>query len=363
MSDFAVQVGTETFPDWVPKSARYYLFHTEAGLSIRAVARNVGCHASTILRQVRKIENQREDPLVDEALSALSSQHLHLETTKGRAEMSQIEKEKSFDFTDTALRAQAVCILRALCDPGAVLAVAENMEKAVVVTDSTTARTTAQAIDRALAQAMALKAWISASTTGKISRYRITSDGMTALKSMMAEQENKATGFAEDQAQFLATSDAKAQSPRRIRYSTHDSPLTYLARRKDKDGQPFLTEDLVTAGERLREDFEAAQMEPRVTQNWDGFLTGGVSSRQTFGASNAAGSAAAKDRVMLALQDLGPGLGDVALRCCCYLEGMESAEKKMGWSARSGKIVLRIALQRLRRHYDETYGALGPMIG
>jgi hypothetical protein len=51
------------------------------------------------------------------------------------------------------------------------------------------------------------------------------------------------------------------------------------------------------------------------------------------------------------------------LRCCCFLEGLETAEQRMGWSARSGKIVLRIGLQRLRRHYDETYGRSGPLIG
>ncbi|MFD1809036.1 DUF6456 domain-containing protein [Gemmobacter lanyuensis] len=64
-----------------------------------------------------------------------------------------------------------------------------------------------------------------------------------------------------------------------------------------------------------------------------------------------------------ALRDLGPGLGDVALRVCCYLEGLEVAERRMGWAARSGKIVLRIALQRLRRHYQDRYGRSGPLIG
>ena len=71
----------------------------------------------------------------------------------------------------------------------------------------------------------------------------------------------------------------------------------------------------------------------------------------------------ARKRVRDAMADLGPGLGDVVLRCCCLLEGLEVTEKKLGWSARSGKIVLRIALQRLARHYEETTGPYGPMIG
>jgi len=150
---------------------------------------------------------------------------------------------------------------------------------------------------------------------------------------------------------------------RAVRYNVAESPLAALARRKDKNGKPFLTDDLVAAGERLREDFELAQMGPRVAQNWERFLTGGTRGGFSNDSGVGDGPTGARDRVSEALRDLGPGLGDVVLRCCCYLEGMETAERRMGWSARSGKIVLRIALQRLKQHYDEKYGPHGPMIG
>ena len=68
------------------------------------------------------------------------------------------------------------------------------------------------------------------------------------------------------------------------------------------------------------------------------------------------GRVAGQCRQADALRGLGCGLGEVALRVCCHLEGMESLEKRMGWSARSGKIVLRIALTQLVRHYAASEG-------
>lgn len=56
-------------------------------------------------------------------------------------------------------------------------------------------------------------------------------------------------------------------------------------------------------------------------------------------------------------------MGDIVLRVCCFLEGIEMTERRLGWSARSGKIVLRLALMRLERYYAETYGRGSPLIG
>ncbi len=148
----------------------------------------------------------------------------------------------------------------------------------------------------------------------------------------------------------------------RARVNLAESPLQMLARRRDADGRPFLEAALVSAGERLREDFELAQLGPRVTQNWDRFMTSGVDvSRSVSG--YVGGSEGARDRVARALRDLGPGMGDMVLRVCCFLEGIEMTERRLGWSARSGKIVLRLALMRLERHYHDSYGGGSPLIG
>ena len=53
---------------------------------------------------------------------------------------------------------------------------------------------------------------------------------------------------------------------------------------------------------------------------------------------------------------MGPGLSDILLETCCYLTGIEQAERALGWPQRSAKIVLKIALDRLAVHYGLTQG-------
>ena len=364
-----------SLPSWVPEAARRYIAHTEDGLSIRALARTGKCHASTVLRQIRRVENLRDDQLVDEALRGLGrfrTRHrggVDHEEPETMTMHQPIEDDTVPDAT--TLRREACRILRRLCDPGAVMAVAPDMDKAVVVRDTGDGTTVRLAVlDRAVARAMALKDWIACDQPGRVSRYRITAAGRTELNRLLAEAGNfaltEAPGLSEGRAHFDHAAPADAgdtaeAAPRRIRYGAVDSPVAMLARRRDRDGQPFLEPDLVRAGARLSEDFELAQMGPRTTQNWDRFLTAGVQVPAPGGVV-AQGPEAAKLRVAGALRELGPGLGDVALRCCCYQQGLETAERRMGWSARSGKIVLRIALQRLKRHYD-SLGDAGGLIG
>jgi hypothetical protein len=361
----------------VPKPAQIYLAHTEAGLPIRALARLSGCHASTILRQIRRVETRRDDPLVDAALRNLGAHHFDTGAT-GAGSIRKEDKNMSFASKITAdednFDQDALRVLRRLCETGAVLAVAADMDKAVIVRNGANGKSTRTAVvDRGIAQAMALKNWISSQTSGRIVRYKITPKGRNALSKMLESQETAQNqGMAEDQADFAdqhriwgekVLPDTDTGQPKRMRYNLSESPLLGLARRRDKDGSPFLSDDLVRAGERLREDFELAQMGPRIAQNWERFLTAG--GRGGFAPDSGVGDgpSGARRRVADAMADLGPGLSDVVLRCCCYLEGMEAAEKRLGWSARSGKIVLRIALMRLHQHYERTFGAGGGLIG
>jgi hypothetical protein len=268
---------------------------------------------------------------------------------------------------DPRIEREARRILRRLCEKGAFLAVAPTMEKAVVLREVVPGRQNRIAVvDRDVAHAFALQEWIGCDKSGKIACYTITAVGRAALKRLLTEERagraREGLGFAEAQAPFqeqhrffaermVMADDGSGE--RRLRFNLAESPLSVLGRKRDKDGVAYLSACLIEAGERLREDFELAQMGPRVTQNWERFLTaGGTRAAQGQGRGPGEGPQDARVRVARAMAALGAGLSDIVFRVCCFLEGLETAEKRLGWSARSGKVVLKIGLERLAAHYE-----------
>jgi hypothetical protein len=140
-----------------------------------------------------------------------------------------------------------------------------------------------------------------------------------------------------------------------------ESPLGWLKSRKDRNGRPLISDPQYEAGERLRADYWFARLSPRVTANWSALAPSGRSRRGA--PANAADLRdeviAAKERVMHAIDAVGPELAGVLIDICCELKGLEDAEKSHGWPQRAGKVVLQLALNRLARHYgldvsDET---------
>lgn len=139
-----------------------------------------------------------------------------------------------------------------------------------------------------------------------------------------------------------------ARSPERRRVVTvnlAESPLAWLHARG------HLSERQFRAGERLRADFERAGLSPSITMRWDG----SPPSRSARGPSgHGAASLAQIDahrRFDAAVTAAGPGLADICWRVICAGEPMQGAERALGWPARSGRVVLTLALDRLADHY------------
>ncbi|WP_377846443.1 DUF6456 domain-containing protein [Bosea sp. UC22_33] len=131
-----------------------------------------------------------------------------------------------------------------------------------------------------------------------------------------------------------------------------ESPLLWLYRRPGKDGRPQISDEEFAAGERFRADVTLAGMLPRVTMNWDAALTpqqAGIGPRDVAGSSDTA--LAARQRVRLACDRLGPELSGLAIDICGFLKGLDLVEKERRWPPRSAKVVLRVALATLVTHY------------
>jgi len=335
-----------------------YVAHVHDGRSLRSLARETGLNPSTVMRRVRKIEDRRDDPLVDDFFETalLRSDNLSKAGKDDKAMASTLqEKQGATDTNKEELR-----VLRRLCETGAFLAIGADLPKgAVFVKKANHAPVRVAVVRREIAKSLAVHDWIKLTKNEKVSVYHVTEVGRAAVRRTLSE-----SGEIADQHRDWgerSISYGPEGEKRKLRVNLRESPLTTLARKNGPDGKPFISRELLDAGERLREDFELSQLGPSVAQNWDRFINGG--DRGVFGDNAGGGSSAAQKRLNEALAALGSGLGDIALRCCCFLEGLETAEKRMGWSARSGKVVLRIALQRLRMYYDDVGKNGGNYIG
>ena len=140
-----------------------------------------------------------------------------------------------------------------------------------------------------------------------------------------------------------------------------ESPLGWLARRRDRSGRAMINAAQLQAGERLRTEFTRAQMMARTTANWEAPISN--HSRRS-GSDRAAGFAdaaiSARQTVHRAMEAVGPEFAGLLLDVCCFLKGLEVVERERRWPPRSAKVVLQLGLDRLARHFGYCGEARGP---
>jgi len=121
-----------------------------------------------------------------------------------------------------------------------------------------------------------------------------------------------------------------------------ESPLSWL------HAHGHLDDRLFAAGERLRTDYERAQLAPSITMSWDAVRIRGTGDS---GLNPSERQIAARARFEGALLMAGRGLEDILWRVVCACESLPVAEKALEWPARSGKLVLKLALDRVADFY------------
>lgn len=101
----------------------------------------------------------------------------------------------------------------------------------------------------------------------------------------------------------------------------------------------------------MRADWERANLSPCVTMRWDSAPGSAPGQPRGQRLERTELQALAKSRFDGALEAAGAGMSDILWRVVCAGEGMRDAETALGWPARAGKLVLKMALDRVASFY------------
>lgn len=183
-----------------------------------------------------------------------------------------------------------------------------------------------------------------ATAQGEPPRFVVTSSGRAALLRQASSSEPYLN---QHRVMRSRTIGLEGDTEIIVNVNLAESPLAWL--RSRRMGQPQISDTEFEAGERLRQDFTMAQMAPRVTADWTRTSIDAAARNGVEALSDSA--LRARMRVSKALAACGPGLADVLYAICCELKGIGPFEQETGWPQRSAKVVLKIALNRLARHY------------
>ena len=142
-----------------------------------------------------------------------------------------------------------------------------------------------------------------------------------------------------------ARSAEEVRPVRSVTVNGAESPLGWLLARG------LVTQRQYDAGERLRNDWERAQLAPRLTMAWNATPAGRGRGGSAPEPDLSGAQIDARRRFEDAVASAGPGLTDILWRVVCAGERMREAESALGWPARAGKLVLTIALDRIADYY------------
>lgn len=140
-----------------------------------------------------------------------------------------------------------------------------------------------------------------------------------------------------------------------------ESPLARLAISAGPDGAPFLMPHHLEAGERVRRLHERAQLGTRVTMHYD---AGHVPGARQTGPCDVSDMAFEARRALDGIREILPtDCAGVVFDICAELKGLQVVEMERGLPRRSAKLVLRIGLDQLAKHFGMAPVAVGPERG